>query len=81
LESMFHWLSDDTVRFKSEVGVSEKCTKMQNGFSAYATARRTAMSADDVIIVGTYITREACMKMCRRMHDNIIVYLVDICTL
>jgi len=28
LESMFHWLSDDIVRFKIEVGVEEKCTKM-----------------------------------------------------
>jgi len=25
---MFHWLSDDVVRFKVEVGVEEKCTKM-----------------------------------------------------
>jgi len=25
---MFHWLSDDTVRFKIEWGVSEKCTEM-----------------------------------------------------
>ena len=28
LESMFHWLSDNIVRFKIEVGVEEKCTKM-----------------------------------------------------
>ena len=28
LESMFHWLFDDLVRFKIEVGVEEKCTKM-----------------------------------------------------
>jgi len=27
-ESTFRWLSDDIVRFKIEVGVSEKCTKM-----------------------------------------------------
>jgi len=39
--------------------------------------RHTAMSADNVIIVGrrllrTYITTEA--RTCRRVHDNIIVY-------
>jgi len=28
LESTFHRLSDDVVRFKIEVGVEEKCTKM-----------------------------------------------------
>jgi len=28
LEYMFHWLSDDIVRFTIEVGVEEKCTKM-----------------------------------------------------
>jgi len=26
LETSFYWLSDDTVRFKIEMGVSEKCT-------------------------------------------------------
>jgi len=71
LETSFYWLSDDVVRFEIEVGVEEKCTKnntyiTQNGFSAHATARRKAMSADDVIIVGrrllrTYITRDARM--------------------
>jgi len=28
LESVFHWLSDDIVRFKVEVGVEEKYTKI-----------------------------------------------------
>jgi len=28
LESTFHWLSADIVRFKMEVRVEEKCTKM-----------------------------------------------------
>ena len=28
LETSFYWLSDDIVRFKIEVGVEEKCTKM-----------------------------------------------------
>jgi len=28
LESTYDWLSDDIVRFKIEVGVEEKCTKM-----------------------------------------------------
>ena len=27
---MFHWLSYDIVRFKIEVGVEQKCTKMHN---------------------------------------------------
>ena len=28
LEFVFHWLSDDIARFKIEVGVEEKFTKM-----------------------------------------------------
>jgi len=28
LETSFYWLSDDVIRFKIEVGVYEKCTKM-----------------------------------------------------
>jgi len=28
LETSFYWLSDDIVRFKIKVGVSEKCAKM-----------------------------------------------------
>jgi len=28
LETSFYWLSDDVARFKIEVGVEEKCTKM-----------------------------------------------------
>jgi len=71
LESMFHWLSEDIVRFKIKVGLTRNVPKYntyitQDAFSAHATARRTAMSADDVIIVGRcllrrYITREARM--------------------
>jgi len=28
LETSFYWLSDDVVRFKIEMGIEEKCTKM-----------------------------------------------------
>ena len=28
LETSFYWFSEDVVRFKIEVGVEEKCTKM-----------------------------------------------------
>jgi len=61
LETTFYWLSEDVVRFKIEVGVEEKCKKYNtvfDGFSAPAsTARRTAMSADNVIIVGRRLLR------------------------
>jgi len=52
---MFHWLSDDIVRFRIEVGVQEKCTRnvtlnTQNGHSSHSTT----CAADDAVIM-TYI--------------------------
>jgi len=32
LETLFLWLSDDVVRFKIELGVVKKCTKMSTPF-------------------------------------------------
>ena len=55
LETSFSWLSDDVVRFKIEMGVVKKCTKMsipfQMNFSAHAS-HATAVVIDDVIIIG-----------------------------
>ena len=50
LESMFHWISDDTVRFKIELGVEEKCTKMKYLYHAKWIFRSMPRS-DDVIIM------------------------------
>jgi len=55
LETSLSWLSDDVVRFKIEMGVVKKCTKMstpfQMNFSVHAT-HATAVVIDDVIIIG-----------------------------
>ena len=57
----------DIVRFKIEVGVEEKCTKMLTPFPMdFPHMPEHAVIIDDVIIVGrhllrTYVTREARM--------------------
>jgi len=84
LETSLYWLSEDIVRFKIEVGVEEKCTKMLTPFPMdFPHMPEHAVIINDVIIVGrrllhTYITRRC---VCKRVHHNIIVYLADICTL
>jgi len=67
VETSLYWLSEDIVRFKIEVAVEEKCTKMLTPFPMdFLHTPRHAVIIDDVIIVGTrllhtYITREALM--------------------
>ena len=67
LETSFSWLSGDIVRFKIEMGVEEKCTKMLTPFPMdFPHMLEHTIIIDDVIIVGrrllrTYITREARM--------------------
>jgi len=67
LETSLYWLSEDIVRFKIEVGVEEKCTKMLTPFPMdFPHTPEHAIIIDDVIIVGrhllhTFITREAHM--------------------
>jgi len=67
LETSLSWLSKDIVRFKIEMGVEEKCTKMLTPFPMdFPHMPEHAVIIDDVIIVGTrllhtYITREARM--------------------
>ena len=57
METTLSWLSDDVVRFKIEMGVVKKCTKMstpfQMNFSGHAS-HATAVVIDDVIIIGVY---------------------------
>jgi len=62
LESLFHWLSDDIVRFKIKVGFYEKCNSyiMQNVFSAalraaimslsFVASRRTMLQRDHSLV-------------------------------
>jgi len=65
LKTSFSWLSDDTVRFKIEKGLEEKCTKMLTPFPMdFPHTPEHVVIIDDVIIIGrrllhTYITREA----------------------
>jgi len=67
IETSLYWLSEDIVRFKIEVGVEEKCTKMLTPSSMdFPHTPRHAIIIDDVIVVGTrllytYITREVRM--------------------
>ena len=67
METLLSWLSDDVVRFKIEMGVEEKCTKMLTPFPMdFLHMPQHAVIIDDVIIVGrhllrTSITREASM--------------------
>ena len=75
MEASFSWLSDDIVRFKIEMGVLKKCTKMSTPFQMNFSAQKyashaTAAVIDDVIIIGrrrvycastVYITREVLM--------------------
>jgi len=65
METSLYWLSEDIVRFKIEVGVEEKCTKMFTPFPMdFLHTEEHAVIINDVIIVGTrllctYLTREA----------------------
>ena len=67
METSLYWLSEGVVRFKIEVGVEEKCTKMLTPFPMdFPHTPEHAVIIDDVVIVGmcllhTYITREARM--------------------
>jgi len=70
LETSFSWLSDDIARFKIEMGVEKKCTKMLTqlpmDFPHTPVTPQHAVIIDDVIIIGRrllrmYITREARM--------------------
>ena len=54
---MFHWLSDDVVRFKTEVGVEEKTLMPNTHKMAIPAPRRTRRAADDAIIM-TYINTQ-----------------------
>ena len=47
LETSFYWLSYDIVRFKIEVGISEKCTKCNSNITQnrFTAARRAAMTS------------------------------------
>ena len=54
LETTLYWLSEDIVRFKIEVRVEEKCTKMLTPFPMdFPHTPEHALIIDDVIVVGT----------------------------
>ena len=64
METSFSCLSDDIIRFKIEMGVVKKCTKMFP--MDFPHTPQHAIVIDDVIIIGrrllrTYITREVLM--------------------
>ena len=57
METTLSGLSDDVVRFKIEMGVVKKCTKMSTPFQMNFSAQKYASHAiavviDDVIIIG-----------------------------
>jgi len=51
---MFHWLSEDIVRFKIELGVKEKTLNTRKMAIPVARRRPTRRATDDAIIT-TYI--------------------------
>ena len=67
LETSLYWLSEDIVRFKIDVGVEEKCTKMLTLFPMdFLQMPEHAIIIDNVSIVSmrlvrTYIIREVRM--------------------
>ena len=67
METSFSWLSEDIVRFKIDMGVVKKCTKMSTPFPMdFSHTPQHAVVIDDVIIIGRrllrkYITREVLM--------------------
>ena len=67
LETSFSWLSEDIVRFKFEIGVVKKCTKMSTLFPMdFPHMPQHAVVIYDVIIIARrllrkYITREVLM--------------------
>jgi len=70
LETSLYWLSEDIVRFKIEVGVEEKCTKMLTPFPMdfmhLSVMPQHSVIIDDVIIVGRCLLR-ACITREVRM--------------
>ena len=80
METSLYWLSEDIVRFKVEVGVEEKCTKMLTPFPMdFLHTPQHTVIINDIIIVGrcllcTYITRGCLCK-------HVDVYMITLsCT-
>jgi len=66
-----------SVSFKIEVGVEEKCTKMLTPFPM-DFPHTPSLSMTSLSLARVYCTRPLLgRRVCKRVHDNIIVYLVD----
>jgi len=86
LETTLSWLSDDVVRFKIEMAVVKKCTKMstlfQMNFSTQKYASHaTAVVIDDVIIIGSRRIYCASTLLGRCLCKRVDVYIITLsCT-
>jgi len=72
LETSFYWLSDGVVRFKIEVGVSEKCRKMQHlGLYHAKWTYRSTPCSDDVMLSASKVIIHSSLLCCKftwRIH-------------
>jgi len=85
LETSFSWLSDDIVRFKIEMGVAKKCTKIstpfQMDFPHMPVTPQHAVVINDVIIIGRRHVYCASKLLGRCLCKRIDVYIITLsCT-
>ena len=83
METSFSWLSDDIVRFKIEMGVEKKCTKILTPFPLdflhTPVTPQHAVIIDDVIIIGRRLLPRTLLG--RRVCKRVDVYIVTLsCT-
>jgi len=80
LETSLYWLSEDIVRFKIELGVEEKCTKMLTPFPMDfpQTPQHAVIIVTSLSLAGIYCARTL---LGRRVCKRIDVYVITLsCT-
>jgi len=84
LETSFHWLSEDIVRFKIEVGVEEKCTKMLTPFPVdfpHTPQHAVHGSMTLLSLAGVYTVYCSRTLLGRRICKRVDVYMITLsCT-
>ena len=82
METSFSSLSDDIVRFKIEMGVLKKCTKMSTPFPMdFLLTPQHAVVIDDVIIIGRRRVYCASTLLGRCLCKRVDVYVITLsCT-
>ena len=83
MQTSFSWLSDDIVRFKIEMVVEKKCTKMLTlfpmDFPHTSVMPQHAVIIDDIIIIGRHLLPRTLLG--RRVCKRVDVYIITLsCT-